>query len=866
MVKKLNYLTMQRTNCFFALFFICYSLQAQEKASLIDVISALEARFEVKFSYSVNEVEDVVVNMPNESETLNQIIKDLNAKTLLNFKFLNERYITISTLDKTISICGKLIAETNNEPLFGASVVINNSAKGTIANEDGNFQLDNVALNETVVVSFLGHEAQTFTAKELWNVNGNCKTIILSEKNEVLNQVLISKFLTTGMQKLIDGSTVLNTEKFGILPGLIEPDILQSIQALPGVESVNESIANINVRGGTNDQNLILWDNIKMYHAGHFFGLISAYNPNLTNKVIVTKNGTSSEFSDGVSSTISMFTKDKIGKEVSGGIGTNLLSGDAFFEIPLSKKWAIHISGRRSFTDFYKSPVYDKYFEHSFQDSELTTNSDNISESNRSSKFFFYDYTAKLLFDLNEKHKFRANVIGINNSLYYKESFIDNASEKESKTSSLKQQNIGAGVNWSGIWTPDFSTELSAFYSKYNVDAIDYRIETDQRLTQTNEVLETSVKLKTNYKINKNLNLLNGYQFDEIGILNGTTVSAPSYERTKKDVLLNHAFFTEVEFKKNTTYLRLGVRANYFKKFNKIIIEPRLNFRQKLTNQFAVKLQGEFKNQSTTQVIDFQDNFLGVENRRWILANEQNKPNLESKQPYAQNIPISISKQVSFGFDFNHGNLVLDVQGFYKFVEGITASNQGFYNNFQYINATGNYTSKGIEFLVNKTANKYSTWLSYTYSVNDYEFKTFIPSIFPNNVDIRHSLSMAFNYDILENLKISVGGIWRSGKPYTKPVEENETVQSGSTTVVNYDTPNSENLNEFIRLDASLNYNFSLSKSIQASLRGGVLNIMDRENRINRYYEVDPNDSNLAIQIDNKSLAITPNLSFRMNF
>ncbi|GGK35489.1 TonB-dependent receptor [Yeosuana aromativorans] len=858
---------MLRTNYFFTLFFFCYcfTFQAQEKESLIDVIPALEARFEVKFSYSVNEVKGIVVNKPNKTETLNQIIEDLNANTLLNFKFLNERYITISQLDKTISICGRLVSSTDNAPLFGASVVINNSTKGTVTNEEGGFQLDNVALNETIVISFLGYETQAFAAKELWEGNG-CKTIVLSEKNEALNEVLISKFLTTGLQKLIDGSTVLNTEKFGILPGLTDPDILQSIQALPGIESVNESIANINVRGGTNDQNLILWDGIKMYHAGHFFGLISAYNPNLTTKVIVTKNGTSSEFSDGVSSTISMLTKDKIGNEVSGGIGANLLSGDAFFEIPLSKKWAIHVSGRRSFTDFYKSPVYDKYFERSFQDSKLTTDGDNISESNRSSKFFFHDYTAKLLFDLNEKHKFRANVIGINNSLDYKESYIDNANKKESKTSRLKQQNIGAGVNWNGIWTSDFNTELSAFYSKYNVDAVDYRIETDQKLTQTNEVLETSVKLKTNYKINNNLNLLNGYQFDEIGILNGTTVSAPSYERTKKDVLLNHAFFTEAEFKNNATYFRLGVRVNYFQKFNKTIIEPRLNFRQKLNNQVAVKLQGEFKNQSATQIVDFQDDFLGVENRRWILANEQNKPNSESNQPYAQNIPISISKQASFGFDFHHNNLVLDVQGFYKLVKGITASNQGFYNSFQYKNASGSYTAKGVEFLINKTANRFSTWLSYTYSINDYEFKTFTPSVFPNNVDIRHSVSMAFNYDILENLKISIGGIWRSGKPYTKPVEGNETMQSGNTTVVNYGTPNGDNLDDFMRLDASFSYNFKMSQALKASLRAGVLNIMDRKNSINRYFKVDSNDSNSAILIDNKSLGLTPNLSFRIKF
>jgi hypothetical protein len=36
------------------------------------------------------------------------------------------------------------------------------------------------------------------------------------------------------------------------------------------VESTNESIANINVRGGTNDQNLMLWDNIKCTIQGTF--------------------------------------------------------------------------------------------------------------------------------------------------------------------------------------------------------------------------------------------------------------------------------------------------------------------------------------------------------------------------------------------------------------------------------------------------------------------------------------------------------------------------------------------------------------------------------------------------------------------
>ncbi|WOD42946.1 TonB-dependent receptor [Hwangdonia lutea] len=848
MTKTKHFIVLLSVYCCFS-----FGLQAQEKLPLLDVIQQLENQFDVKFSYSIDDVSNVLVDQPIKSNTLHQIIQNLNATTLLNFKFLNERYITVSTINKTIAICGVLVSEKTKEPLLGASVLIENSTKGVITDIDGAFNLDEVGANETIILSFLGFETQVFKAADLMLLDNTCKTIEMQVKSETLNQVLITKFLTTGLQKRIDGSTILNTEKFGILPGLSEPDIMQSIQALPGVESVNESVANINVRGGTNDQNLILWDDIKMYHSGHFFGLISAYNPYLTNRVTVTKNGTSSEFSDGVSSTINMSTKNKINEGFKGGVGANLIHADAFLEIPLSKKLAVHISGRRSFTDVFSSPTYDTYFERSFQDSELTTNSDNISESNKSSDFFFYDYTAKVLFDLNDNHKIRANIIGINNNLDYTESFTNTDNETDSKTSNLKQQNLGAGVNWNATWHAKFSTEFNAFYSKYNVDAVDYRIETDQKLTQANEVLETGVKLKTDFKINDNLNLLNGYQFSEIGILNETTVSAPSYDKTKKDVLLNHALFSEFEFNKHNTYLRFGVRGNYFQKFNKIIIEPRLNVRQKLNNFFALKLQGEFKNQSATQIIDFQDDFLGVENRRWILANNSS-------------IPISESKQGSFGFEFNQNNFVIDVEAFYKIVDGITASNQGFYNNFQYINATGSYHVKGIEFLMNKSADTYSAWVSYTYSVNDYEFESITPSVFPNNVDVRHSVSLAFNYDIIDNLKVSVGGVYRSGAPYTKPVEGNETIQNGNNTVVNYDLPNNENLDDFIRLDASLKYNFNLSNTANGAISLGVINVMNKKNSINRYYEVHPEDSNSVVQIDNKSLGLTPNLSFRINF
>ncbi|WP_369048290.1 carboxypeptidase-like regulatory domain-containing protein [Tenacibaculum sp. UWU-22] len=848
---------MARTNYFLLISLLCYcysfGFQSKDKTPLTQVITELEAKFEVKFSYAVEDVKNVWVNSIDQSASLKQIIATLNNTTALQFTFLNSRYITISTLNKTITICGVLIDYKNKEPLVNASIVIANSIQGTVTDNQGKFKLSNVPANKRVTISFLGYKPEQFKARYFKAREGLCKTVEMTEQTEELNTILITKYLTTGLQKRIDGSTTLNTEEFGILPGLTQPDILQSIQALPGIESVNESVANINVRGGTNDQNLMLWDGIKMYHSGHFFGLISAYNPYLTDKVIVTKNGTSSEFSDGVSSTINMSTKNKINKKISGGAVANLISANGFLEIPLNKKLALHISGRRSFTDLFDTPTYNRYFERSFQDSELTSDNKDITESIKSSKFLFYDYTAKLLYNLNKNHKFRATVIGINNHLEYTQTKQNKEGITESKTNNLQQKNLGLGANWNAVWNKKLTTSVNTFYSHYTVDATNYKIETDQELKQGNEVLETGIKLTAKYKVNPTINLLNGYEFNETGILNKTIVNSPSYEKRKKDVLLNHAIFSEIEYHKFNTYIRLGVRGNYFQKFNTFIIEPRLSFRQKISNQFSVNIQGEFKNQSANQKIDFENNFLGVENRRWVLANNKD-------------IPISKSKQISFGVAYNQNNWLITVTPFYKLVNGITTSNQGFYNNFQYTAAIGDYTAKGTELLLNKTATNYSGWLSYTYSTNNYTFKSFTPSIFPNNVDIRHSVSLAFNYNIADNVKVSFGGIWRSGQPYTRPVKGNETVKDGTTIKVNYDTPNNERLANFIRLDTSLNYNFNVTKSVKGMVRAGVLNVLNKRNTINRYYKVNSEDTNTTVQIDNKSLGLTPNLSVRIKF
>jgi len=825
---------------------VAFSQNSSDKVALSSLLIKLEKTYDIKFSYSDNDVKNIFVNEPKKGISIDELLYFLNEKTFLQFKTLDNRYVTVSFLNKSIAVCGTVLNSKTLEPLLLTSVKVNGYTLGTTTNNEGLFYLKNVPVNATLSISFISFKTKFIAVKELFSLD--CKQLFLEEESEELSEITMPQFLTAGLQKNVDGSVVLNTEKFGILPGLIEPDILKTIKILPGVESVNESVSNINVRGGTNDQNLILWDGIKMYHAGHFFGLISAYNPYLTKKVTVTKNGTSSAFSDGVSSTINMETSNRITNKFSGGAGFNLLSADAFVQVPIKKNLELHISARRSFTDLINTPTYNNYFSRSFQDNSISSNTVNNTESN----FYFYDYSFKVLYNVNYNHAIRTNFIHIKNNLEYQEKYTYNNTTIE-ENSVLKQENLGAKINWDANWNSKFSTNLSLFFSDYIINSSDYNKDTDQFQTQLNNVLETAITLNSKYEFSDVFNFSNGLVFNEIGIRNTTTVNAPTFSKTIKDVLLKSAFYSEVEYHKNNTYARFGVRVNYFDKFTKFLVEPRINIRHKLNSEFSLKLEGEFKNQTTAQKIDFEDNFLGIEKRRWILSDDKKTP-------------IVKSKQASFGVEYSKDKLYIDITGFYKKIDGITAANQGFYNNIQNFNSIGNYETKGVEFLANKQTEKISTWVSYTFSKNDYTFDVFTPQTFSNTLDITHSLSAAFNYSFTKKLKVSFGGVLRSGKPYTKPVEGNETVQNGNKKIVNYDNPNKEKLDNFFRMDLSGSYDFNFSEAVKSTIRLGFTNITDNKNTIDSYYVVDTNSSNNVRRVDNYSLPFTPNLSFRVRF
>ena len=67
---------------------------------------------------------------------------------------------------QSLSISGKVIDKNSQEPVIGASVLIEGTSNGTITDLDGNFMLSNVPSKGNLVVSYIGYLRKLFQSME----------------------------------------------------------------------------------------------------------------------------------------------------------------------------------------------------------------------------------------------------------------------------------------------------------------------------------------------------------------------------------------------------------------------------------------------------------------------------------------------------------------------------------------------------------------------------------------------------------------------------------------------------------------------------------------------------------------------------
>lgn len=833
-------------------FFFAASAFGQDENKSIElkkILNSIKKQYHVKFNYAEEDVAGKELLPPPVGIPLKAKLVYLANRTGLVFRETGG-YIVISTAPYNPPprrACAYVTDETGL-PIDNAVVQFTDGAK-IITAPDGYFEIPESTTS--VYVAQLGYQPVILPVAQ--DNTGDCIKITLILTAYQLDEVVTERYLTAGISKLKDGSFGIKPRKFGILPGLIEPDVLQAMQQLPGINSIDETVSNINVRGGSHDQNLFIWNGLRLFQTGHFFGLISALSPNLAHDIKISKNGTSAFYGESVSSAVDISSRPKDIGNGTTSIGSNMISADFYTRIKPSKNANIEITARRSFTDVLAFPSYNKYSKRIFQNTIVTGLSNSTDVNYKSDKeFYFYDFTTQYHQKIGKRHDLYADVIGISNTLDFTQGTIT-STNVVTKASGLDQHTFGATALWRTKWSESHSSEMGVYGSYYNVDAQNESIEFNQVTNQKNTILDAGMRISDNRMLNQEFTLHSGYQFNEIGIKNSDDINEPQYSRNVKKVLRTHALIGELEYSpvNGKTYTRLGVRANYLDRLGLFYAEPRLQFTYKPGKYWQMEILAEKKSQTASQVVELQADFLGIEKRRWVLADNSE-------------IPVQHSSQASLGFSYKNKGWLLSVDNFYKKVKGITTNGQAFQDQLELVQTTGQYTVYGTELLIQKQFSDFYAWLSYTWNNNNYSFNGVEPEKFPSNFELAHTINSAVIYE-WNNLKIAFGSKWFTGRPVTPPLANTPVYSSSGIPSVSYREPNSATIGNFLQFDFSASYTWKLTKKTNLQFGAAVLNIFNRRNIINTYYRINSERNGIEM-VNTFALERTPNAMVKFSF
>ncbi len=186
-------------------------------------------------------------------------------------------------------ISGKIIDAATKTPLPGATIVDQNSLLATSSNSEGYFHLQSSSDITILSVSYLGYNTDKITVK----VTDQKELLIaLVPKLNELEEIQVIAHKTDLYFERTGNVISIPMEQVQKIPALAgERDILKTTQLLPGVQSGMEGSTGIFVRGGGQDQNLILMDNVPLYNSSHLFGFMSVFNVDAVKSMQITKAG-----------------------------------------------------------------------------------------------------------------------------------------------------------------------------------------------------------------------------------------------------------------------------------------------------------------------------------------------------------------------------------------------------------------------------------------------------------------------------------------------------------------------------------------------------------------------------------------------
>lgn len=794
--------------------------------------------------------------------------------------------------DYTLS--GIVKDELTGEALPFASIQVKGaSAIGTVTNADGYFTLLKVPTDTSVlVVSYIGYpKAEIFLTPMSPKKNF---LIQLTPTASILDGVTVTATKENVAFSLKEEISVIKVtpQLISSMPNIGEKDIMRSFQLMPGVSASNESSSGLYVRGGTPDQNLVLYDNFTIYHVDHLYGFFSAFNANALKDVQLYKGGFESRFGGRLSSVTEITAKDGNQKKFNLGGDLSLLSLNVFTEIPVGKKFSSVIAFRRS----YKGAIYKKLFEKFNGDDDDNTTlppppgggggpvgggggggpgGGFPSQANTTVSSFFYDLNGKFTFrptsarDIFTLSIFNGTDKLDNSNSINAPSLIGGSSNLELNNTDLTRYgNTEGSFKWSRKWTERLYGNTIVSYSNFyshrdqsstgtSTDANGNESTIKTGILEDNDLRDYSIKSDYQWDI---------FDFNQLQFGVFTTKYNIQYTYAQNDtstILDRHSEsyliggFLQNKFKLYSSRLMVlpGLRLSYYTTTEKIYYEPRLSLSYTLTDQVTFKAATgkyyQFANRIT------REDILSGSKDFWILAD---------------NITVPVSSAIHYiaGLSYETDGYLLSAEAYYKRVKNITEYSLRFKPTVMGVSYDENFFSgygyaKGIEILAQKKLGNFNGWASYTLGEVRNHFDIYSDSYFAANQDVTHEFKVValFKY---KRWDLSATWIFATGRPYTAPsgYYSITTIDGNTLEYFTVTSKNSLRLPDYHRADFSVNYKL-LKRMAGDENRKEIgyigVSLFNLYNRTNVWYKTYTIAEKQLIETNVNYLGVTPNIT-----
>jgi len=735
---------------------------------------------------------------------------------------------------KIVTVAGYVRDVKTGEPIVGASVFIDNPRIGGATDQYGYYSLSLPRGRHIINIQSIGMRD---TRRQIVLYSDGKMNIDLHGTVIALKRVIIAaqklsnvKGTQMGLQK-IDIKTI---KQIPVVFG--EADILRVVTTLPGVKTVGESSTGLNVRGGSADQNLILFNDATIYNPAHFFGMFSAFNPEVVKDVELYKSSIPARYGGRLSSVLNVNSREGNKKNITGSAGIGLLTSRLDIEGPLIKdKSSFIIGGRTTYANWLLNALPKQYrnSKASFYDVNL-----NISHAfNKKNSVYLTGYISKDHFNLNSD-----TVYGYGNSnisLKWKHVFNNKLNslitggydrynyQVSSDRLPLNAYKLGFDINQTYLKV-HFNYYLSSKHTlDYGLHSIFYKLHPGNYQPLGNrslvvpdtvaaeQALETALYISDHYNLTPSLSLDGGIRYSIFNSMGPQNINsyAPGLPKTGDNILATVPYSS----------------GRFIKTYSGP--EYRLSVRYSFTDSFSVKAGYNTQRQ---YIHSLSNTAAMAPTDIWKLSD----PNIRPQ--WGEQFSLGIYKNLKAN------TIEASVEVYYKNIKDYLDYKSGAVLVMNHHIETEVMGTKGkaygAELLIKKLTGKLNGWISYTWSrvflkMDDPAAGEVINKgmYYPANYDKPHDFTVIGNYRVTHRFSLSLNATYSTGRPITLPVG---VFYYGGSARTLYADRNAYRIPDYFRTDFSMNIdgNHKVHQKTHNSWTIGVYNLTGRKNPYSVYY------------------------------